>query len=268
VNPDIDALSHPHISTGRRIDKFGVPLEEASEIGLAATGLQGVDLVGLHVHIGSQMRQLEPIRLAAGAVVRLAGALRAAGVPIAHVDLGGGLGIPYDGSAGPTVDDYAAAIKPVLAGAGLEVLLEPGRVLVGPAGALVTRVVDLKPGAPGRLFVVLDGGMTEMLRPALYGAYHRIEPLEAHDRPEIVCDFVGPLCESSDTVGTERRVARPAVGDDFAVMDAGAYGFVMASNYNRRPTPPEVLVDGDTWRLVRRRQTIDDLLACEQGLDP
>jgi diaminopimelate decarboxylase len=177
--------------------------------------------------------------------------------------LGGGLGISYDGGPMPSLGDYASAMREAVAGTGLMLIVEPGRALTGPAGALLTRIVDIKPQSPDRLFVVLDAGMTELLRPALYGAYHRIEPLTRRPGPLVSCDVVGPLCESSDVVGAGRELPRPEVGDVLAILDAGAYGFAMASNYNRRPMPAEVLVDGGSGRVVRRRQTIDDLLAPE-----
>ena len=163
----------------------------------------------------------------------------------------------------PTAQDYAAALLPAVKDSGLAIILEPGRSIVGPAGALLTRVVDVKEQAGGKLFVILDAGMTELIRPMLYSAFHRIEPVVARGGPEIVCDVVGPLCESSDTLGRDRRLARPVVGDLFAVLDAGAYGAVMASNYNRRTMPAEVLVNNGRPDLIRRRQTIDDLLALE-----
>jgi diaminopimelate decarboxylase len=263
VNPDVDAGSHPHISTGRRTNKFGVPLEDAAAIAREAATQPGVELVGLHVHIGSQLTTLDPLRQAFARLAELARELRDSGVRIEHLDVGGGLGISYDGAAMPSIEEYAALVRSALGATGLTVLVEPGRALVGPAGALVTEVVDVKWQSPDRLFVVLDAGMTELLRPALYGAYHRVTPIVERPGAAVTCDFVGPLCESSDVVGGGRPEAPPAVGDRFAVLDVGAYGFVMASNYNRRLLPAEVLVDGRTWRVVRRRQTIDDLLALE-----
>jgi diaminopimelate decarboxylase len=263
INPDIDARSHPHISTGLRTNKFGVPLDEARAVALAAAARPGLALVGLHVHIGSQMVTLDPVRRAASALAALADDLTRGGVAIEHLDIGGGLGVPYEGGQVPSVAEYAAALRPILEPGGRQVLLEPGRALVAEAGVLIARVVDVKPQGPGRLFVVIDAGMTELLRPALYGAFHRIEPVSRADRPEVVCDVVGPLCETSDTVGRDRRLPAPGVGDLLAVMDAGAYVFVMASNYNRRPLPAEVLVDGDAWRVVRRRQTVDEMMVPE-----
>ena len=263
VNPDIDARSHPHISTGLHVTKFGVPLPDAREVCREGAGLAGLALVGLHVHIGSQITSLEPMRRAASALVDLARALESDGVVIEHLDLGGGLGVSYDGTAVPSPAEYAAALRPIVGPSRRLLILEPGRVLVAPAGALLTRAVDVKPQGDDRLFVVLDAGMTDLLRPALYGAFHRIRPVATADRPEVLCDLVGPLCETSDTLGAARRMPRPEVGDLYAVLDAGAYGFVMTSTYNRRPLPAEVLVDGGTWRVARRRQTVDEMLAPE-----
>ncbi len=263
VNPDIDARSHPHISTGLKTNKFGIPLDAAGDLARRASRREGLEIVGLHTHVGSQITDLDPLRRAAQAIVTLARELRDDGIAIDHLDLGGGLGVSYDGAPVPEAADYAAALLPVVAGSGLSIILEPGRSIVAPAGALLSRVVDVKERADGKVFVILDAGMTELLRPMLYGSFHRIEPVDRSAAPEILCDIVGPLCESSDTLGKDRRLPRPAVGDLMAVLDTGAYGAVMASNYNRRPLPAEVLVDGGRWTVIRRRQTIDDILALE-----
>jgi diaminopimelate decarboxylase len=209
------------------------------------------------------MTDLEPIREAARSIVALAGELREDGVAIDHLDVGGGLGISYDGSAAPSPEQYAAAILPAVREAGLPLVLEPGRYIVAPSGVLVARVLDVKSQPGGKTFVIVDAGMTELMRPMLYGSFHRIEPVERAGADEIVCDVVGPLCESSDTLGKDRRLPRPAVGSLMAVFDVGAYGAVMASNYNRRTLAPEVLVEGGQATLIRRRQTLDDLLALE-----
>lgn len=263
VNPDIDAKSHPHISTGLRTNKFGVPLDAVTDICRRFAAAPGVQIVGLHIHVGSQITDLEPLRSAAVKIVALARELKGAGVAIDHVDLGGGLGVSYDGSPVPTADEYAAALLPAVRDSGLHLVLEPGRNVIAPAGVLLSRVIDVKPQPGGGLFVILDAGMTELMRPMLYNAFHRIEHVEAVDRAEAVCDVVGPLCESSDTLGRERRLATPAVGDLMAIRDTGAYGAVMASNYNRRRLPAEVLVADGRGAVIRRRQTIDDLLALE-----
>jgi diaminopimelate decarboxylase len=264
VNPDIDAQSHPHISTGLRTNKFGMPIEEARQIYRDHARQQGLEAVGIHVHVGSQITAIDPLRRAAERVVALAGELRSDGFPIEHVDLGGGLGISYDGADVPDAAAYGAAVLPVLAGTDLTLVVEPGRALVGAAGLLLSRVVDLKQyGDDGPRFAVLDAGMSELLRPALYGAFHRIvavAPRAGETRPY---EVVGPICESSDIFGRDRQLPPLEVGDLVAILDAGAYGSVMASTYNRHLLPAEVLVDGRTWRPVRRRQTIDDQLALE-----
>ena len=266
VNPDVAADSHPHVSTGLSRHKFGVAIGDARAIVRDAARRGGLRFVGLHVHVGSQMLGLGPLRQAAAAVVALARELAGDGVALRHLDLGGGLGIAYDGDGGaqpPTVDAYAAALVEAVRPSGLALIVEPGRAVVGPAGVLVASVVDVKPRAGGAWFVVLDAGMSELMRPALYGAYHRIALVEEHGAETVACDVVGPICESSDVFGVGRRLPLPAVGARVAVFDAGAYGAAMASNYNRHPLPAEVLVDGAAWRLVRRRQTIDDQLAGE-----
>lgn len=263
VNPDIDAQSHPHISTGLRTNKFGMPIEEARAIYRDHARQEGLEAVGLHVHVGSQITSVEPLRRAAERVVALARELRDDGFRIEHVDLGGGLGISYDGSPVPGAAEYAAAILPVLRDTGLTVIVEPGRAIVGAAGALLARVVDLKTYGGGPAFAVLDAGMTELMRPALYNAFHRIVAVSPRQGAEKRYEVVGPLCESSDIFGRDRLLPPLEVGDLVAILDAGAYGSVMANTYNRRPLLPEVLVDGDAWTLIRRRQTIDDLLALE-----
>jgi diaminopimelate decarboxylase len=263
VNPDIDARSHPHISTGLKSNKFGIPIGDVREIARHAAARSGIELVGLHSHVGSQITDLSPLRRAAESLVLLSRELRDDGVAIEHLDLGGGLGISYDGAASPTAQDYAAALLPVVKDSGLSIILEPGRSIVGPAGALLSAVVDVKERPGGKLFVILDAGMTELIRPMLYSAYHRIEPVVPRTGPEVICDIVGPLCETSDTLGKDRRIPRPEVGDLFAVLDAGAYGAVMASNYNRRTMPAEVMVENGQPSLIRRRQTVDDLVALE-----
>ena len=218
-------------------------------------------VVGLHVHIGSQITRPEPLERAACAVADLARQLMADRIELQHLDVGGGLGIAYEpGQTVVDVRDYASAVLRAVRPTGLTLLLEPGRWLVAPAGVLVTEVVDTKAqGADGR-FVVVDAGMTELLRPALYGAYHHIEPADDIAGAPIRTDVVGPVCETSDTLGRDRQLPPVDVGDLLVVRDTGAYGSVMASNYNRRLAAAEVLVDEHGWRLIRRRQTIDDLL--------
>jgi len=264
VNPDIDAHTHTHIATGRRGNKFGVPLEHVPGLFRDLRARDGLDPVGLHVHLGSQLLDVAPLAAAARVLANLAREVRDAGIRIEHLDLGGGLGVAYDDGVAPSPAAYAEAVLPAIREAGAHLVLEPGRALVAPAGVLVGRVADLKayPGSPR--FVILDTGMTELIRPMLYGAFHRIGAVVPRPGEAPVSEIVGPLCETSDTLGRERAVGPVEVGDAIAVFDAGAYGMVMASNYNRRPMAAEVLIDAGGWRVVRRRQTIDDLLALEE----
>ena len=263
VNPDVDARSHPHISTGLRTNKFGVPIEDARALYRTAVATRGLAPIGVHVHVGSQITSLEPIADATRRVVALIEDLRADGVPLDHVDLGGGLGISYDGSHVPTLSDYAAALAGAVARTGLTLVLEPGRALVGAAGLLLSRVVDVKEYAVDHRFAILDAGMTELMRPALYGAFHRIVAVSVRPGEPRPYEVVGPLCESSDIFGRDRLLPPLEPGDLVAVLDTGAYAAAMASTYNRRPLAPEVLVDGGEWRVIRRRQTIDDLMTLE-----
>lgn len=263
INPDIDAESHPNISTGLRMNKFGVPLQEARAIYRERKAHPGLRFVGAHLHIGSQITTVDPLRRAARTLASLALELRDDGFALEHLDIGGGLGIAYDDHAIVGPADYAKAVIPEVERVGIPVVLEPGRSVIGRAGALIARVVDTKRYPDGRQFAVLDAGMGELMRPALYGSYHRIVPVRPREGDETPWDVVGPICESSDVFGTDRRFPPLAVDDLVAILDAGAYGSVMASNYNRHLLPPEVLVDDGQWRIIRRRQTLDDVLALE-----
>lgn len=265
VNPDIETNTHPHISTGRRFNKFGVPIEFALPLLRRLAAKPGLEVVGLHVHLGSQMLDIEPLGRAAWALADLARAVRDAGLRLEHLDLGGGLGIAYDGEAHGDPMEYASAVLPAVRTTGLHLLLEPGRFIAAPAGILVGRVADTKayPGSPR--FVILDAGMTELIRPMLYDAFHRIVAVAPREGVRLSCEVVGPLCETSDTLGHNRALGPVEVGDLIAVLDAGAYGFVMASNYNRRRMPPEVLVDEGAWRVIRRRQTYTDMFRNEES---
>lgn len=263
VNPDIDARSHPHISTGLKSNKFGVPIDEAPALFREMASRKGLTPVGAHVHIGSQIATLDPLRRAAEAVAGLAHALRDEGIDLQHLDLGGGLGISYDGSPVVNPAEYVRALVTATRGSGLAIAIEPGRVLVGPAGLLLTTVVDVKQFPGAKRFVVVDAGMTELMRPALYNAYHRIEPLLPRAGEPGPVDVVGPICESTDAYARDRRLAPVEVGDLLLVRDVGAYGAVMAHTYLRRPLSPEVMVERGEWRVIRRRQTLDELLALE-----
>ena len=263
VNPDIDAQSHPNISTGLKSNKFGVALQDARGIYRDRRNEKSLQFVGVHLHIGSQITTAEPLRRAAAALTTLALELRDDGVPLEHVDLGGGLGIAYEGRPMITPAEYAAAVLPELRRANIPVVLEPGRAVVGHSGALIARIVDVKRYPDGRQFAVLDTGMTELMRPALYGSFHRIVPVSPRQTAETPWDVVGPICESSDVFARERPLPDLCVDDLVAILDTGAYGAVMASNYNRRLLAPEVLVDDGQWSVIRRRQTLDDVLALE-----
>jgi diaminopimelate decarboxylase len=263
VNPDIDARSHPNISTGLKTNKFGVPLQEARTIYRERRTMEGLRFVGVHIHIGSQITTLEPLRRAAESLVSLALDLRDDGFSLEHVDLGGGLGIAYEGRPIINPADYAGAVLPELRRSGLPVVLEPGRAVVGYSGALVARVVDTKSFPDGRTFAVLDAGMGELIRPALYGSFHRIVAVAPRQGAETPWDVVGPICESSDVFARDRMLPPLEVDDLVALLDAGAYGSVMGSNYNRHLLPAEVLVDEGKWSVIRRRQTLEDVLALE-----
>ena len=263
VNPDVDAQSHPGISTGGRAHKFGVPLDEAGNLCREISDWSGIRLVGVHAHIGSQITTIEPIRRVAGMMTNFAESLLTDGIVLEHIDLGGGLGISYDGEPVLDVNEYSKVILDAVAPTGLQLLLEPGRWIVGPVGVLLAWVVDIKPQLSGRHFVVLDAGMTELMRPALYDATHRVEPVVPTVNEEATCDIVGPICETTDVIRLGCKMPLPEIGDVMAVKDVGAYGVSMASNYNRRPLPAEVLVKKGRAELIRRRQTIDDMLSCE-----
>lgn len=263
VNPDIDAGSHPNISTGLKINKFGVPLQEARSMYRARRNRPGLRFVGVHVHIGSQITTIDPLRRAASTLATLALELRDDGIALEHLDIGGGLGIAYERRPIISAADYASAVIPELRRTGLPAFLEPGRAIVGHAGALIARVVDTKRYPDGRRFAVLDAGMAEFVRPALYGSYHQIVAVRPRQSQETTWDIVGPICESSDVFARDRALPSLEVGDLMGILDTGAYGSVMASNYNRHLLPPEVLVDEGNWTLIRRRQTIDDVLALE-----
>jgi diaminopimelate decarboxylase len=266
INPDVDAKSHPHISTGLKINKFGIPLDEAREAAAAIAGRPALRLVAMHVHVGSQVTSLDPLRRAAAIAADFSRELVANGVQLEYIDLGGGLGVSYDEAPVPTPTEYVRTLVNETRSSGLPIVVEPGRSMIAPAGVLLARVVDIKPRTDATEFAILDAGMTELMRPALYGAFHRIEPVIEREGPSREYEIVGPVCESSDVLGRDRRLPPVEVGDLIAIRDAGAYGAVMASNYNRRPMPAEVLVDstgGGSWRVIRRRQTVADLIALE-----
>jgi diaminopimelate decarboxylase len=259
VNPDVDARTHPYISTGMKENKFGIPADEAIAAYEHARRLPNIDIVGIGCHIGSQLTEVEPFRDAVIRVVELVGRLRERGIEFAHVDIGGGLGIRYNDEDPPAVADYAAVVCEHLGGIAREVLMEPGRAIVGNAGVLLTRVEYVKQTAHKR-FVIVDAAMNDLIRPSLYEAWHDIRRVESPDAPGIVeSDVVGPVCETGDFLARDRRLSA-AQGDLLAVMSAGAYGFSMSSNYNSRPRAAEIVVDGRQATLVRPRESLSDLL--------
>lgn len=259
VNPDVSADTHPYISTGLRDHKFGVPRERAAAILRAAAADPWLRPVGLAAHIGSQITDLAPFAQSVGFLVALADGLKAEGIALDYIDAGGGLGIDYQGPA-PDVAAWVRAVGPQVSAAGYRLVVEPGRSIVGRAGALLTRVVYTKDQGEKR-FVIADAGMTDLIRPTLYQAYHPMVPLvESTSAPETV-DIVGPICETSDFLARARSLPPVARGDLLAILHAGAYGYAMSSNYNGHLRPAEVLVEGDTFRVIRRRQTYDDLLS-------
>jgi len=266
VNPDVDAKTHPYISTGLKESKFGVPMGEARALFRHALTLPHVRITGVDCHIGSQLTALAPFADAVARVLALVDDLLAAGIPLAHLDLGGGLGIRYRDETPPSPNAYVDALLQTLDARGaqyraLRVLIEPGRAIVGNAGVLLTRVEYLKHGET-KNFAVVDAAMNDLLRPALYDAWQEIVPVQKRDGAGQTYDVVGPVCESGDFLGRDRDLAIEP-GDLLAIHSAGAYGAVMSSNYNTRPRAPEVMVDGERFHVVRRRETVAELLALE-----
>ncbi len=264
VNPDVDPQTHPYIATGLKTSKFGIPFAQALEAYEEAASLKGVEVVGADMHIGSQLTKAAPFADAVARLASLVKALRERAIAIRTVDVGGGLGIRHREETPPTHREYAMALLPALRELGVTVLLEPGRSIVGNAGVLLTRVLYRK-DTGDKKFVVIDAAMNDLIRPPLYDSYHEVRPVsEARlGSPTEKVDVVGPICESGDFLAKDRELARTEEGDLLAVMSAGAYGFAMASNYNTRPRAAEVLVDGNRYTIVRRRETYEDLVAGE-----
>jgi diaminopimelate decarboxylase len=267
VNPDIDPKTHAKIATGKAENKFGIPISCAREVYARAAKLKGVRVVGVDMHIGSQITELDPFSDAFVLLADFVHVLRADGHTISHVDLGGGLGIPYrdDNEPPPDPAAYAAIVKRATHGLGCKLILEPGRLIVGNAGILVTRVLYVKRGE-AKTFVIVDAGMNDLVRPTLYEAYHDIRPVRepAIGAPRIIADVVGPVCESGDFLALDRSLVEPQPGDLLAVMSAGAYGAVQANAYNTRALVPEVLVRAGEWALVRPRVTAEQLIALDR----
>lgn len=266
INPDVDAKTHKKISTGKAENKFGIPWQRARQVYARAAQLPGLKVTGIDTHIGSQITELQPFDDAFALLVDLVGALRADGHAIEHIDLGGGLGIPYrvDNNPPPLPDAYAQIVRKHVTKLGLKVMFEPGRLIVGNAGILVSEVIFVKEG-DAKNFLVVDAAMNDLIRPTLYDAFHDIKPVvqPPADTPRMMVDVVGPVCETGDYLGLDRDLPRLKASDLIAVSTAGAYGAVQAGTYNTRLLVPEVLVDGDRFHIVRPRLTYDDLI----GLD-
>ena len=263
INPDIDPQTHPYISTGLKKSKFGIAAEQALKEFESAKQLPHIDVVGVHCHIGSQLTQVTPFVDAIKKVLSLIQTLQSQGVKIHYINIGGGLGITYSDETPPHPRDLAAAISPLLQTTSCQIIMEPGRSIVGNAGILVTKVLYNKEGA-NKQFVIVDAAMNDLLRPSLYDAHHDIQPvIKNESAPVNTIDVVGPICESGDFLAKDRKLPQPQPGDLLAVMSAGAYGYTMASNYNSRPKTPEVLIKDDQMMVIRERETYEDLIRGE-----
>lgn len=271
VNPDVDPHTHTYITTGKKETKFGIDLLTAGRLAEEMPGIEGVRMVGVHAHIGSQITETGPYTEALAKVLRFADEARDQGNAVEWVNMGGGFGIYYQGGEAPPAEDYADVLVPMLTGSGYRLVMEPGRFIVGNAGLLLTKVLFVKESGDKR-FVICDAGMNDLLRPALYGAYHEVWPVHTGYEPgsdeaaaaSVLTDVVGPVCESGDFLAKDRLLPPVAEGDLLAVFSAGAYGMAMASNYNSRPRGAEVLVSGDLFDVIRTRETWDDLIRGER----
>ncbi|OPX34859.1 MAG: diaminopimelate decarboxylase [Desulfobacteraceae bacterium 4484_190.1] len=262
VNPDVDPKTHPYISTGLKENKFGIDISEAPEQYSVAAGLKNLEVSGVSCHIGSQLTEISPFIDTLGKLKKLIRELGQSGLQIDYLDLGGGLGITYDREAPPHPKEYARAIKEEIKIEDLTLILEPGRVIAGNAGILVTKVLYTK-HATEKTFIIVDAAMNDLIRPSLYNSYHGIQPVKISDRKKIKADIVGPICESADFLAKERDVEPYEPGELMAIMSAGAYGFSMSSNYNSRPRACEVMVKGDRFYIIRKRETFEDLVKGE-----
>ncbi len=263
VNPDVDPKTHPYISTGLKKNKFGIPVTEALTIYREAAGMEWVDVVGVDCHIGSQLTTADPFAEAVTRIMNLVRKLEEEGIGIRYVDVGGGLGIIYDKESPPLPANYAQAILDAMGGEDKLLILEPGRVIVGNAGILVTRILYNKKGAT-KNFVIVDAGMNDLIRPCLYDAYQEVLPVIRSDREEMVADVVGPICESTDFLARDHKLPVMGQGELLAVMSSGAYGFPMSSQYNSRPRVAEVMVRGHQFQVVRERESYEDLIRGER----
>ncbi|MBM4136671.1 MAG: diaminopimelate decarboxylase [Nitrospira sp.] len=263
INPDIDPETHPYITTGLKMHKFGIPIEDALEHYNLASGLKNIKVIGIHKHIGSQITKVSPFVDALKRILLFIDKLRDHGAKIAYLDVGGGLGIHYKDEEPPLPKDLAKNLIPLLKDRGLKLIVEPGRSIVGNAGILVTKALYLKKGDV-KEFIIVDAGMNDLVRPSFYDAYHHILPVIRKKRNTVYCDVVGPICESSDFLAKGRELKKVMQGEYLAVMSAGAYGFSMSSNYNSRPRVAEVLVKGKEHFLIRERETYSDLVRNEK----
>ena len=266
VNPDVDAKTHPYIATGLKENKFGIDLEVSESMYVQAREMSNLEIVGVGCHIGSQLTEVSPFLDTLKRLKLLIERLRQQGIQIRYLDLGGGLGITYSEENPPLPSEYARALLDEVDGVDCSLIFEPGRVIVGNAGVLITRVLYTKEG-PAKNFLVVDAGMNDLVRPSLYGSYHHVQPVVDHKRPELLADVVGPICETGDFLARDRSLPQIEQGELLAVMSAGAYGFAMSSNYNSRLRPPEIMVRGDKYEVIRARETYEDLLRGERVPD-
>ena len=263
VNPDVDPKTHPYISTGLKKSKFGIDIKRALDEYRHARELKNIEIAGVDCHIGSQITQIEPFRDAIRKIKELVLIMKSEGLEIKYLDLGGGLGIPYNAEEPPHPFDYGKTLMEEVRDLGCTLILEPGRVIVGNAGILVTKVLYTKEGEE-KSFVIVDAGMNDLIRPSIYGSFHFIQPVIKEERKDVMVDVVGPICESGDFLAKERQMPEARPGELLAVMSAGAYGFAMASNYNSRPRVAEVLVQGDQYHVIRKREGYEDLIRMEK----
>jgi len=263
INPDVDPKTHPYISTGLKKSKFGIDIKKALSEYRRARELKNIEVVGVDCHIGSQITEIGPFKDAVRKIKELVVTLTSEGFAIKYLDLGGGLGISYNAEEPPLPLEYARTIIEEVRGLGCTLILEPGRLLVGNAGILVTKVLYTK-DAEEKSFVIVDAGMNDLIRPSIYGSFHFIQPVKKEERKDVMVDVVGPVCESGDFLAKERQMPEARQGELLAVMSGGAYGFAMASNYNSRPRVAEVLVQGDRYHIIRKRETFEDLIRLEE----
>ena len=262
INPDVDPQTHPYISTGMKKNKFGLDIEHSLEAYKLAAELENIEPVGMDCHIGSQLTNIEPFLEALDKLLAFHEKLKGMGIDIQYLDLGGGLGISYDDEEPPHPSEFGEALKKKLVDTGLKIILEPGRVIAGNAGVMITKVVYTKSN-PTKNFLIVDGAMNDLIRPSLYGSYHKIEEVEQHGRTAKDYDVVGPICESGDFLARDRELPEIEAGERLVVYSAGAYGFTMSSNYNSRPRACELLVDGDKVIVARKRETYEDIIKNE-----